>query len=221
VDTIVVNSRWSREALVQEGVPESKIVIIPLAYECSTEARSFSRSYPEAFTATRPLRVLFLGQIDLRKGLYPLLEAINLLRREPVEFWFAGPHRIKVPPEFKCDKAIQWLGNVPRKNVSELYRNADVFIFPTFSDGFGLTQLEAQAWKLPIVVSRFCGDVVQDGVNGVLLREITATEIAKTLLDLLRNPARLREMTANSRVEEKFTVDAVGSALLDLSNDRN
>jgi glycosyltransferase involved in cell wall biosynthesis len=45
------------------------------------------------------------------------------------------------------------------------YERADLFLFPTLSDGFGLTNLEAQAWSLPIVASRFCGEVVRDGVN--------------------------------------------------------
>jgi glycosyltransferase involved in cell wall biosynthesis len=38
-------------------------------------------------------------------------------------------------------------------------------VFPTFSDGFGLTQLEAQAWILPIITTNFCGKLVEDEQN--------------------------------------------------------
>src|SRR6185503_18907246 len=63
-DRIVVNSNWSREALVREGIPDNKIRVIPLAFESGKDAQTFERDYPAAFTAARPLRVLFLGQIS-------------------------------------------------------------------------------------------------------------------------------------------------------------
>jgi len=215
-DRIVVNSSWSRESLVQEGIPGDRIRIIPLAYQSSLEAQAFARTYPAEFSTKRPLRVLFLGQIGMRKGLYPLLQAIRLVRDEPIEFWFAGPSLIAVPADLKGGEAVRWLGKVPRTDAPGLYRNADIFIFPTFSDGFGLTQLEAQAWKLPIIASRFCGDVVRDGVNGVLLTEISGTAIAGVLVDLLNQPGKLQEMSANSGVDDRFSLNAVGRALLDV-----
>ena len=177
-------------------------------------AESFERRYPAAFTTERPLRVLFLGQINLRKGVGPLLDAARLLRGEPVEFWFVGPIQIAVPAELKQEARIRWMGVVSRGDVARYYREADLFVFPTFSDGFGLTQLEAQAWKLPLVASRFCGDVVRDGINGVLLREVSAEAIASALLDFVRNPGRLPEMAARSVVDSRFSLNSLASSLL-------
>src|SRR5436189_1004606 len=71
-DRIVVNSEWSREGLVRGGVPAEKISVIPLAYEGVGVGRHaeprLQRNYPHRFTAERPMRVLFLGLINLRKG---------------------------------------------------------------------------------------------------------------------------------------------------------
>src|SRR6185436_17898056 len=89
-DQIVVNSEWSRDALLGEGIPAEKIRVIPVAYESSTDAGSLHRLYPRAFS-DRPMRILFLGQINLRKGVGQLLEAVELLSGENVEFWFVGP----------------------------------------------------------------------------------------------------------------------------------
>ena len=50
----------------------------------------FRRKYPVKFTFSRPLRVLFLGQINLRKGIGPLLDAVRALRGEPIEFRIRG-----------------------------------------------------------------------------------------------------------------------------------
>ena len=157
---------------------------------------------------------MFLGQINLRKGVGPLLDAARLLHGEPVEFWFVGPIQIPVPAELKSEARIRWMGVVSRGEVARYYREADLFVFPTFSDGFGLTQLEAQAWKLPLVASRFCGDVVRDGINGVLLREVSAEAIASALLDFVRNPGRLSEMAARSVVDSRFSLNNLGSSLL-------
>jgi glycosyltransferase involved in cell wall biosynthesis len=215
-DRIVTNSIWSREALLQEGVPAEKIRVIPLAFEASEAAQSFTREYPPAFTVVRPLRILFLGQINLRKGVRELLHATRLLANAPVEFWFVGPQQINVPPDLKDNPQIRWLGAVPRAHVDRYYREADVFILPTLSDGFGLTQLEAQSWKLPVIASRFCGEVVQHGRNGLILDVVSGEAIARVITDLLRTPEYLAAMSAQSYVKEEFSLKTLASSLANL-----
>ena len=211
-DQIVVNSAWSRDALLAEGVPTDKIRVVPLAYE--TAERSFERQYPQTFNSERPLRVLFLGQINLRKGAGQLLDAVKLLAGKDVEFWFVGPRQIDVPrhPQIKS------FGAVRRLDVDKYYRDADVFILPTLSDGFGLTQLEAQSWKLPVIASRHCGEVVCDRVNGVILEEVSGQAIANVLLGFLRSPETLNAMSTRSGVSERFSLKALAASLHDLND---
>lgn len=212
-DQIIVNSGWSKDALLAEGVPAEKIQMIPLAYEAAHDTKSFERHYPASFSAERPLRVLFLGQINLRKGVAQLLEAVKLLAGEPVEFWFVGPMQISVPEELRTHPQIKWFGVAPRDAVEKYYRDADVFILPTLSDGFGLTQLEAQAWKLPVIASRYCGEVVRDGVNGVVLGQVSGKAIAEVLSELVREPVRLKEMADRSVVDGRFSLNQLASSL--------
>lgn len=215
-DWIVVNSNWTRESLVRVGIPETKIRLVPLAFEPGKDAQIFQRNYPAAFTTARPLRVLFLAQISLRKGARELLDAARLFANEPVEFWFVGPRQMPVPPELRHAPYIKWFGAVPRTQVDRFYREADVFIVPTLSDGFALTQLEAQSWKLPVIASRFCGEVVQHDRNGLLLEEVSAEAIAKVLSELLRAPQRLAAMSRHSYVREEFSLQALASSLSQL-----
>jgi glycosyltransferase involved in cell wall biosynthesis len=212
-DRIVVNSQWSCDALVAEKIPLEKIVIIPLAYTSTREANNFEREYPDCFTRKRPLRVLFLGQVTLLKGIIPLLEAACLLADEPIEFWIVGTCQVNLPEKLVKLPQVKWIGSVPRSNTAFYYRQADVFIFPSFSDGFGLTQLEAQSWKLPLIASRFCGDVATHGVNGLLLDTITGEEIAEVLLGLIKNPSRLSEMAKHSYVDNKFSLSTLTSVI--------
>ncbi|MBD2028210.1 glycosyltransferase family 4 protein [Leptolyngbya sp. FACHB-711] len=193
-DRIIVNSNWSRQALQQAGINTDKIEIVPLAYSPPEAARSFQRVYPDKFSAERPLRVLFLGQVILRKGIAALLEAADKLKDEPIEFLIVGAigidrSQINLPN-------IRWFGAVPRSEAAQYYQQADVFLFPTMSDGFGLTQLEAQAWKLPLIVSRFCGEVVKDGVNGLVLPEVAGESIADALIGLIIKPTQFNDLSS-------------------------
>jgi glycosyltransferase involved in cell wall biosynthesis len=209
-DRIVVNSAWSEAALREEGVPAGKMRIIPLAYDERRDVETTRREYPAAFTHDRPLRVLFLGQINLRKGIGPLLEAIRLVRGEPIEFTLAGDIQLAIPADLRNDPRVKWLGSVPREQTNGFYRDADLFVFPTFSDGFGLTQLEAQAWKLPVIATAFCGYVVQHGRNGWVLPEITPLSIATVLRELQRDPSRLRVASDQSGLDERFDLANIG-----------
>lgn len=215
-DQIVVNSEWSRTALVQAGVPPEKLVVVPLAYETAPGGVP-SRAYPQRFDETRRLRVLFLGQVNLRKGLARVLEAARLLADEAVEFWMVGPLELTAGPEANADPNMKWFGPVPRGGVARFYQEADVFLFPTLSDGFGLTQLEAQAHKLPVIATTRCGEVVRDGHNGLVLSEPTGEAIAAALQALLSRPARLAAMSAASGVEPQFSLSSIGEKLLALA----
>lgn len=228
-DRIVVNSEWSRICLVKAGVNGSKLFVIPLAYEMpevrgpATAGKLRSevgreRQYPDRFDEQRPLRVLFLGQVNLRKGVARLLKAIRLLEHEPIEFYFVGPLQISIPHNLRNDPRIHWLGSVSRNEVNKFYRNADVLIFPTLSDGFGLTQLEAEAWSLPIIASQFCGDVVRNGVNGIVLDELSSNAVAIAVRLCLNEPARLRAMASDAIVNQRFSLTAVGKKLVGLFN---
>jgi glycosyltransferase involved in cell wall biosynthesis len=216
-DRIVVNSEWSRERLICGGVPAEKMSIIPLAYEEACIVRRaeprLQRTYPHRFTDERPLRVLFLGLVNLRKGVARLLEAARILRDEPVEFWMVGPVETARDSTIRNDGKIKWFGPVTHNQTVEFYRDADVLLLPTLSDGFAITQLEAQAHGLPVIASQNCGTVVENGVNGCILDEPSAACIAHAIRNCIASPARLEKLASASRVRDKFTIEALADQL--------
>ena len=175
-----------------------------------------ARSYPARFTRERPMRVLFLGQVNLRKGIARLLEAAQILRNEPVEFWLVGPVQVTNSSTIVHPERVKWFGPVTREKAAEYYRNADVFVLPTLSDGFAITQLEAQAHGLPLIASKFCGKVVESGRNGIILEQPTATYIAAAIRDCLDKPKRLQKLAAASRVHDEFKIEALARRLREL-----
>ena len=218
-DAIIVNSEWSRECLVREGIPAGKLQLIPLAYEAMSRREPLAKTYPRQFDAQRPMNVLLLGKLNRRKGVPEVFDAIRLLREEPIAFHFTGDREVAVPADLRRDPRIRWQGSITRHAVDECYREADVFLFPSHSDGFGLTQLEAQSWRVPVIASRHCGSVVRDDVNGQLLPEVTGESIAHALRQCVRSPKTLAAWSAESGVDAQFSVESIGSEMLQLGEE--
>lgn len=178
-DRIVVNSEWAREGLIELGIEAGKLHVVPLAYEGPRQETA--REWPAHFDAGRPLRLLFLGSVIVRKGAAELLAAARLMRDEPVEFHLVGPLGIDIPEADRANPRLFVHGPVSRQSAAAWFRAADVFILPTLSDGFGLTLIEAQAHGLPVIASRHCGDVVRDDESGFVLDEVSGEAIASAV----------------------------------------
>ena len=212
-DRIIVHSKWSRDALASEGVDNEKLLVVPLAYDAPPAAAGFEREYPQRFSNERPLRVLFLGQVTLRKGVMALLDAAHELRDDPVEFMIAGPSTLDLSRLEHNGGRLRWIGALPRGETSAMYQSADVFLLPTLSDGFALTQLEAQAWQLPLLVTANCGDVVRDGIDGVLLRDGSGAGIADAIRKLIASPESIAAMSRAARTATAYRADQFAAAL--------
>jgi len=215
-DRILVNSDWSAQWLRAEGIAAEKLVVIPLVYEPPLEAERFQRQYPEWFSQERPLQVLFLGQAIARKGIHEVLQAAYALVDYPIHFTIVGAAASDLVKSY-TQPNLTWVGAVPHQATPAYYQRADVFLFPTHSDGFGMTQLEAQAWRLPLIVSRHCGSVVQDQVNGLVLEEVSGGAIAQALLICLQNPVLLSQLSTQSSIHPQFRLAHLQQQLHHLS----
>ncbi len=214
-DRIAVNSEWSRSCLEAEGIAAEKLVLVPLAYEPPAAAAEVHH-YPAAFSSERPLRLLFVGQAGVAKGLNVILEALALIGEIPFELAIVGERNAEVPRRFLEHPRVRWQGAVSRGAVMRFYQDADVLLFPSLSDGFGMVQVEAQGWRLPIIASRSCGAVVRDGVNGLLLPEVTATAIAGAIRQAARDPRQLERWSRASAAAPQSGVQALGERLVEL-----
>jgi glycosyltransferase involved in cell wall biosynthesis len=213
-DLVMVNSKWTRDALVKQGVSEKKIIIVPLAYEAEAEldVADKPRRADDA-----PLRVLYLGQVNLRKGIQYLVAAARLLesvKDVPIKIDVVGPLAISEHAIVTAPANVRFHGAVSRDRVKDFYREADVFVLPTISDGFALTQLEAMSYGLPVLTTPNCGDVVNDGVDGFITPARDAAALAKALQTLADDPERLQAMSDAARENvRRFSLDALDTNL--------
>jgi glycosyltransferase involved in cell wall biosynthesis len=215
-DSIIVNSNWARNCLIRAGTDSAKTQITPLAYENRTEEKIKERHFPKCFSRDRPLRVLFLGRLSLRKGAVELAQAIRQLNKESVEWTFVGASDPSVIDLFSESPNVRLVSHVVRHDVNLYYANADVFILPTHCDGYAITQLEAASMGLPIIASRNCGEVVVHGKNGLLLDEVTSDAIVEAVKSILRNPSILESMSRFQSNTGTRTIDELGASLIDI-----
>jgi glycosyltransferase involved in cell wall biosynthesis len=180
---ILVNSKWTADAIVRDGADPAKIEILPLAYEVPLTS-AFS---PVLRSSKDCLQVLWLGTVGLRKGIPYLLEAAKRLVGEPVEFTIAGPLQINRQRMLDSPANVRWVGPIPRSEASAYYAAADVFVLPTISDGFAITQLEAMAHGVPVISTWNCGDVVVDGQNGYRVPARDADALVESIMKFVRN----------------------------------
>lgn len=223
-DRVVVNSEFSRQALIQQGVPSSKLSVIPLCYEAprprlSKDGRLLDGQRPKhpapfPFSSLRPLRVLWLGQVILRKGIQYLLQAARLLADEKVQFDVVGPIGISVEAVKSAPSNVTFHGQASRDQAGLWYQRADVFVLPTLSDGFALTQLEAMAHGLPVIATPNCGEVVANGVDGFIVPPRDAESLAGAIRHYLAEPDLLRhnEVAALKKVGQ-FTFSHLANHL--------
>ena len=210
-DAIIVNSDWSKDALLKQGLDDQKIKVVPLAYSAQTSIKS-ARTYPKSFTIERPLRVLFLGQVNLRKGIHYLLKAMELLKDFPIQIDFVGPNYVSIPDRYN-KLPVKFHGAVPRSVAEQFYANADIFILPTLSDGFAITQLEALGKSLQLLVSKNCAEIVAHGINGYQLESVTSEKIYNALKYCVTHPGKIEQWSNNATIPDSCTMEHLGLEL--------
>ena len=214
---VLVNSSWSRDALIKQGVAPAKIIVVPLAYEAPDlpdALRNGTFDGPESRDDKAPLQVLWLGSVMLRKGIQYLLEAAILLQKTDVRFVVAGPIYIGDDKVANAPANVEFVGRVERDQVAALYRGADVFVLPTLSDGFAITQLEAMAHGLPVVTTPRCGEVVTAGVDGEIVPVGDAQALSGAILSLNQDREKLRAMKIAAREKSRqFSLERFATGL--------
>jgi glycosyltransferase involved in cell wall biosynthesis len=213
-DRVVVNSEFSRQALLRQGVPAEKLAVIPLCYEANAETL---KSETGNRKPGQPLRVLFLGQVILRKGIQYLIEAAKMLEKESIRFEIVGAVGISQTAVASAPQNMIFHGRSTRDKVDDWYGRADVFVLPTLSDGFAITQLEAMAHGLPVIATPCCGEVIGDGVDGFVVPARDAEALARTFRRYLAEPDLLRCQSAAALLKAgQFTMDRLAENLMKL-----
>lgn len=181
-------------------------------------------------------KILFVGRLIPRKGVYELLNAISLLNIKDVKLLILGSDDfyglgetdyIKSLKDFVASnglsKLVFFAGYVPNQQMPKFYKDADILVFPSIeSEGLPLTILEAQAHGIPVIASNVGGisEVITHGKNGFLLTTPGNVSEIHHYLDLLVEDRGLRCKMGRlgyEIVSREFSVESMASQFLKVS----
>lgn len=164
-----------------------------------------------------PGRLLCVGQVGLRKGHHVLAEACRSLQQKRIKFscHVAGPPLVDLrAPLFE---GPTYLGQIPRSQIQNEFRHADVFVLPTLAEGMALVHLEAMACGIPVITTPNCGSVVRDGVEGFIV-PIRDSQTLSDRISMLLTDRELRARMGRAARERarEFTWQRYGDRLLEV-----
>ncbi len=205
------------------GTKRDRFVVVPGAVDT---ARFHPADEATVGAAADPVRLLYHGRVDRRKGALDFIEALDLLRRRGTPFHgiVSGigpdvePCRERAAALALGSDCLSFTGYADYEAVPALYRAADVFVSPTYMEGFSNTILEAMASGLPNVSCFAVGvnDCLRNEENGLLTQPGDVPALAGNLQRIITDAA-LRRRIAASGLEEcrrVYSWGAVGRRIM-------
>ena len=194
-DKILVPSQYIYKELIKKGVSSKKINIV--------EPFMANRSLLEIKTKPKKGRILFVGEISLLKGIHYFAQASRILKKRNYYYEFIAAGKISLNVEDSFLKGPRYLGYLPKKELIEVYSSSDLFVLPSLSDAFPAAHLEAMACGLPVIITNSCGNFVEDGKNGFILKPRESEILANKIMEIVENRSLRKKFSENARKKIK------------------
>jgi glycosyltransferase involved in cell wall biosynthesis len=217
VDCFIAASEAIRRILLSDGVPAERTVTVHEGVDISHIVAAPAVNVHEALWLPRhaPL-VGNVAALVPHKGQRYLIEAAHLVVREIPDARFVifgegelREHLERLVHEHSLEKHVLLPGF--RTDILGCIKGFDVFAMSSVTEGLGTSLLDAMACQIPIVAARTGGipEIVEDGVNGLLVPPRDAPALARAIVRLLNDQTRRRQMgeAGFARVNERFTVE--------------
>jgi glycosyltransferase involved in cell wall biosynthesis len=161
----------------------------------------------------RPIRVLMVGTVGLRKGAPYVLEAAKTMRGR-AEFRVIGSVKVQNALRRELMASLDLRDRVPRSEMPSHFAWADVFLLPSLCEGSATVTYEAMGAGLPVVCTSNTGSLVRDGIDGFIV-PVRDTKAIMTCLDALLDPVLRARMSVEARQRARDgTVEAYGKRLV-------
>ena len=206
VDAAVCNSTVTRDAVTGLGVDPAATVVAPPAgdrFDPVVDAATIRERARQG-----PLRVVSVGNLEHRKGVDTLVDAVARTAADveltvvgrPVDSAYAAGVRAQIAEQSLGDR-VELVGELGDAALAARLRSAHVLAVPSRYEGFGIVYLEGMSFGLPAVASRAGGatDIVTDGETGVLVDPNSPSAVARALATFDADRDQLGEMSCAAR----------------------
>lgn len=198
-DRIRTVSQRGKKALMNIGIQENKIDVIPILGDVQ-KFLGIQRN------SSSNKNVLCVARLEKEKGIEVLLFAFaavrNIIPEARLEIVGDGSMRNgleKLRDRLGLDKAVSFAGKID--SPVEKFAAANVYVQPSYFEGWGMAAVEAAASELPVVMTDTgcAGEAIIDQKNGLIVPPADAARMSEALVKLLQNPAHAIEMGKQGR----------------------
>lgn len=177
-----------------------------------------------------PVKIVFAGRFNPQKALHRLIGAARKLKDESVtnfivELYGGGPLEKELKDSVNknnLEDIIKFMGWIKRDDLSKVFADSDIFVLPSDIEGMPIACLQAMSSGLAVIGSRTMGikEVVNDGVNGILVNIGDIDSLANAMAALIKNPETIIKMGEKSReiAVNNFSWDIIVDKYLNLMN---
>ena len=206
---IIVNSEYMKgEVKHVFRVPEDKIDIIPNGVDLNKfdgyeKDMNFRRKYAE----DNEKIIFFVGRLVNEKGVHVLIDSVPKVLQyyNGAKFIIAGKgpqlEHLKAKANYMgVSHKVYFTGYIKDEELLKIYKCADVAVFPSLYEPFGIVALEGMVANVPVVVSDTGGlsGIVEHGVDGMKSYTGNANSLADSILEILHNPEKAEKMKENA-----------------------
>ncbi|MFN3420616.1 MAG: glycosyltransferase [Armatimonadota bacterium] len=210
---IAISKGIRRKTQALLGIPDDRFTVIPNGIEM-TRIREMSAMVDNDQPKKSSLRLVTVGRLHPAKGIDVLLHALAKINHQG-HSWECyilgdGPERLRLMQlarELELDERISFVGY--ERNPYIWLRKADIFVSPSRWETFGIAIVEAMALGLPVIATATDGavDIIDDGVDGLLVPVEDASALADAITELMHNPS-LRQRLGEKAKQKAQQFDA-------------
>lgn len=181
-----------RDQLIELGIPATRIWLVPYGAESELFQSSDNDIPPSTF------RIVFAGQVGIRKGMKTLLDALTLCGESTWHMDFYGTKLSEAETDLSSYRGtvpLRFFGPVAQATLAEAFRTASVLVLPSLEEGFGLVVPQALACGTPAIVSDRVGakDLIRHRDNGSIFTVEDPAALAEELRWWAEHPKRISD----------------------------
>ncbi|PYY27727.1 glycosyltransferase family 4 protein [Paenibacillus illinoisensis] len=214
-DKVIANSQYTKSKLIELGIHEHQILIIPPGLNVSKLSGTVEsvEDVRDKYDLHGKKVMITVSRLVERKGHDVTLKAIRQVIKHIPNLKYLicgdGPYRGELERlviKYGLDSLVVFTGGITDQELHQLYECSDIFIMPSRDikekgdvEGFGIVFLEANYYRLPVIAGNSGGipDAVKDQVTGYLVDPMDDIEIANRIEELVLNEKLAEEMGNN------------------------
>ncbi len=221
-ELIVCSNYMKNEVKGLFQVPDDKITVIENGVKPENYEADYSENFRQQYASPDEDLIFYVGRIVREKGVQALIQAMpQILSDNPsTKLVIAGKggflDNLKNQAKYLgIEDRIYFTGFVSDEERNKLYQAADVAVFPSFYEPFGIVALEAMATETPVVVSDVGGmsEFVEHKKNGLKVEPNNPYDLSQSIKYILNNKNKAQKMADNGleMVKNEYTWDIIAS----------